>query len=91
MGFFTSIGKILFFPIYGPYKAIKKYSQTPEENPIVAVVTTSNPQAYEYYFSGLGHETDMIGNSMIVWKKGLPPKEKTEVMNKLMEKLKTVI
>jgi hypothetical protein len=91
MGLFSTIGKIILFPIYAPYKAIKKYSQKPQENPIVAIVQTNNPNAYEYYFSGLGHETDVLGSNVIVWKKGLPEKERKEILTRLQMKLGEVI
>jgi len=93
MGFWKTAAKIVFFPVYLPYKlsttAVKKI--IPQEYPIEAVVTTKYPMPYVYYFESLGHKTELIGDNVIVWRRGIGEKEKREVLAKLQTKLQQVI
>lgn len=86
MGFLKTAAKIVFFPVYVPYKVGKKVlANREQENPVFSIVTTSVPEVYQYYFSGLGHETDIMGNNLIIWRKGIKEKEKKAFFKKLNE------
>jgi len=91
VGFWKTMGKVVFFPIYLPYRLSKNAAEKAKPYPIEAVVPTKNPDSYRYYFENLGHDTEMFGNHLIVFRKGISAKEKGEVMAKLQSKLATVI
>jgi hypothetical protein len=57
----------------------------PEENPVLAVVTTKAPESYQYYFEGLGLKTDVVDSNVIVWRRGIAEKERSKVMGKLKQ------
>jgi hypothetical protein len=90
MGVIRSIAKVIFFPVYAPYELGKK-ALGKQEPPIFSIITTKSPEVYEYYFEGLGHRADVIGDNVIVWRKGIGEKERKEVLGKIEEKLKSVV
>jgi hypothetical protein len=90
MGFLKSMAKIVFFPVYLPYKAGKKILKK-EENPVLAVMTVKTPEVYQYYFEGMGISTDAIGDNIILWRKGVGEKERKEIMEKISSKLQGVV
>lgn len=79
MGLLTSLVK-------GPFKGIKKVAGliNKDDNsvPIIAVVRTNYPSAYEYFFEGVG-ETSYWRGMTIVWKKGTKEEQKKKVMEEL--------
>jgi len=91
MGFWSSAAKVVFFPIYFPYKVGKKVLKKEEQNPIFAVVNTRNPEAYQYYFSGLNLKSDVFDNTVVIWREGISEKERKQVLTKLQTKLSGVI
>jgi hypothetical protein len=89
MGFIKNIIKL-------PFKGIKKAGQTvgglingskESDSPIIAVVETENPNAYDYFFESFGTPTTRFMGYTIVWKKGTKEDEK----KKTMEELKKLI
>jgi hypothetical protein len=86
---FSTLGKIIFFPVYAPYKLAKKEAEKRKPFPIVSAVQTTSPEAFKYYFEGQGYKTSVVpaGNefAVLVWDKTIKEKERTEILTKLSQ------
>jgi hypothetical protein len=90
MGIKSTIGKLVFFPFYIPYKMIKKHREENKPFPINSAVETRNPAVYQYYLEGIGLETNAIrtkgGTALVLaWNKGVSDKDKGEILTKLAQ------
>ena len=88
MGFGKTLGKVIFSPLYMPYKLIKNEREKRRPFPVMEVVQTRQPDTYRYFFESQGMETTTIpsrfGESMIlIWNKGVKEQEKAKIIDKL--------
>jgi len=76
------LGNIIKSPFKGVKKVVGLINTTDEDIPIIAIVRTSYPGAYDYFFEGKGDTSYWRGHT-IVWKKGTKDEKKKKVLDDL--------
>jgi hypothetical protein len=78
-----TVGKVIASPITIPYKILRG---NPEEKRVIhTIVKTNRPDAYALYFNSLGHPCHYDGSKLIVFSKGISPKDKEKALAKMGE------
>lgn len=87
MGFWSGLGKVIAAPVYVPYKIVKKIVPANEKNPVRAVIKTTMPEAWRYYYEGQGLRSTPVEGGLIVWQKNVSEGDK----KKFLEKLNSIV